>query len=240
MPMGGLGSRFVDAGYDTPKALIPVDGKPMFMRSLDSYGDVEDANHIFVIRREHEDTYQLSDQIHEQLPDAKIVVMDHNTRGAAETALLASDYIDDTLPIIVADCDIYFESRDYFQKVVNVIETGQPDGVLLTFNSQDPRYGYVETDGTSNAIRTAEKNVISNHAILGGYFFVSGQTFKETAQEFLANELPEGLKEYFISHLFNVLMEAGKRVEIAELDNMYIFGTPDELNAYFKEHPQNV
>ena len=232
MPMGGLGSRFAEKGYTTPKALIPVDGKAMFMRALDSFTSLPDARHLFVVRREHVDQYELDTQIRTLLPDAKISILDGNTRGAVETCLLAAGDIDDDMPIIVADCDIYFESKDYFDKVKKVQETGKPDGMLLTFTSNEPRYSYVEIDSDGNAIRTAEKVVISEHAVLGGYFFSSGKLFKNLAQEFVSKDLLEGIKEYFMSHLFNMLIEQHKSIAIADIDVMHIFGTPEELDAY--------
>jgi dTDP-glucose pyrophosphorylase len=240
MPMGGLGSRFADQGYTTPKALIPVDGKPMFKRALDSFTPLGGASYLFVIRREHEDQYQLGNQIRKELPGAKITILDGNTRGAAETAMMATADIDDDLPIIIADCDIYFESQEYMDKIHQVITTGKPDGMLLTFNSSEPRFSYVALNETGKAVRTAEKVVISNHAILGGYFFRSGKLFKELGADFLAHDLPDGLKEYFMSHLFNILLEKNGEIEIATIDKMHVFGTPEELNAYFAEHPQPI
>jgi dTDP-glucose pyrophosphorylase len=232
MPMGGLGSRFVKAGYTTPKALIEVDGKPMFMRALDSFEGISDIQHIFVIRKEHVEQYDLENKIRNHLPDAKISILDHDTGGAVESCMIAKEHIDDTLPISVADCDIYFQSKTYFEKVTQSRETGKPDGMLLTFPADDPRYSYVELDAEGKAVRTAEKIVISNHAILGGYFFRSGKLFKELSEKFLNEGLPEGLKEYFMSHLFNMLLERDGDIEIADIDVMHIFGTPEELDAY--------
>ncbi len=232
MPMGGLGSRFAKEGYTTPKPLIEVDGKPMFMRALDSFATQNDATYIFVIRAEHVAQYDLANQIKKHLPSAKIAILDHDTGGAVESCMIARDLIDDNLPISVADCDIYFESKVYFDKI-NGEPTSVPDGMLLTFPADDPRYSYVELDTSGHAIRTAEKVVISNHAILGGYFFKSGKLFKELADEFLSQPLPENIKEYFMSHLFNLLLERGGKIEIANIDKKYIFGTPEELQAYF-------
>jgi dTDP-glucose pyrophosphorylase len=232
MPMGGLGSRFAKEGYTIPKPLIEVDGKPMFMRALDSFSSLENVVYIFVIRKEHDETYDLANKIHRQLPDAKIAILDHDTGGAVETCLIASDYIDDELPIVIADCDIYFESKQYFQKIYEAQLTGKPDGMLLTFTADNPRYSYVEIDADGKAIRTAEKVVISNHAILGGYFFSSGGLFKDLTVQFVSNDLPAGLKEYFMSHLFNMLIEKNKTIEIADVDKMHIFGTPEELTQY--------
>lgn len=233
MPMGGLGSRFAKEGYTTPKPLIEVDGKPMFMRALESFQAVPSIQHIFVIRKAQDETYDLANQIRTQLPEAKIAILDHDTGGAVETCLIAKDLIDDSLPIAVADCDIYFESQAYFEKVAECQATGKPDAMLLTFPSDDARYSYVELDGDGKAVRTAEKVVISNHAILGGYFFRSGGLFKKLAEQFIADGLPENLKEYYMSHLFNILLEQNGVIEIADIDKRYIFGTPEELNAYF-------
>jgi dTDP-glucose pyrophosphorylase len=233
MPMGGLGSRFSKAGYTTPKALIEVDGKPMFMRALDSVAHLKDEiRYIFVIRQEHDDQYGLAKKIRSHLPNARIALLDHDTGGAVESCLIAKEHIDDELPITIADCDIYFQSKNYFDKVRQAAVTGKPDGMLLTFQSDDPRYSYVELDKEGKAKRTAEKVVISNHAILGGYFFRNGKLFKELAEEFVSGKLPPHLKEYFMSHLFNMLLERKGHIEIASIDKMHIFGTPEELDAY--------
>lgn len=232
MPMGGLGSRFSKAGYTTPKALIEVDGKPMFMRALDSFKGVPNTQHIFVIRKEHVEMYDLEKQILQQIPSAKIAVLDHDTAGAVETCMIAANLIDDNSPISVADCDIFFQSQTYFDKIAQAEATGSPDGMLLTFEASDPRYSYVELDSAGKAIRTAEKVVISNHAILGGYFFRSGALLKDLAQDFLSTGLPDGLKEYYMSHLFNILLDRSGRIEVADIDVMHIFGTPEELDAY--------
>ena len=231
MPMGGLGSRFSKEGYTTPKPLIEVDGKPMFMKSLDSFAAVQNVEYVFVIRKEHDEAYGLANKIHLHLPDAKIAILDHDTAGAVETCLIAEDYITDS-PRIIADCDIYFESHQYFEKVSQSQITGKPDGVLLTFNADSPRYSYVEIDQAGRAIRTAEKVVISNHAILGGYFFNSGTLFKDLANDFVMNGLPDGLTEYYMSHLFNMLLDRKLTIEIADIDLMNIFGTPEELKQY--------
>lgn len=230
MPMGGLGSRFANAGYTTPKPLIEVDGKPMFLRALDSFSSIENAKHIFVIRKDQDDKYNLKESIIQSLPDADVFILDHDTAGAVETCLVAASAIDDALPITIADCDIYFESQQYFTE----IEYGNADGLLVTFKSSDPRYSYAEVGKDGKVMRTAEKIAISDNALLGGYFFRSGALFKQVAYDFVDSGLPEGLKEFYMSHLFNLLIQQGKNVSIASADVKHIFGTPEELMAYQK------
>jgi len=230
MPMGGLGSRFTDAGYTTPKPLIEVDGVPMFIRALQSFKSVPSIKHIFVIRKEHDERYNLKNSILAQLPDSSVHILDHDTQGAVETCLIAANSIESSLPIAVADCDIYFESSAYVNKIGN----SSVDGMLLTFTSDDPRYSYVKTNSDGYATETAEKIVISNNAILGGYYFKSGELFLDLANEFITSGLPENLKEYYMSHLFNILINRGGAIEVAPVDVKYIFGTPEELNNYLE------
>ena len=231
MPMGGLGSRFTKAGYKIPKPLIEVDGKPMFMKALDSFKNLKNTNYIFVIRKDQDQKYHLRSQILTHLPMAKIAILDHDTRGAVESCLSAEKYIDDELPIIIADCDIYFESSEYIKKISAAQLNGRPDAILLCFESSDPRYSYAKLDN-NNVVATAEKIVISNNAILGGYYFNKGSVFKQLAHEFTNENLPINLKEYYLSHLFNLLLEKSGKIEIAKTDTMHIFGTPEELNNY--------
>ncbi len=232
MPMGGLGSRFAKAGYKTPKPLIEVDGKPMFMKALDSFGSFKNVSFIFVIRKDQNEKYNLQSQILKQLPGAKVSILNQDTRGAVESCLIAEEHIQDNLPIIIADCDIYFESSDYISKIYNAQLTGKPDAILLSFDSSDSRYSYAKLDNSYNVIATAEKIVISNNAILGGYYFNKGSVFKKLSHEFTDNELPQNLKEYYLSHLFNMLIEKSGKIEIAKIDKMHIFGTPEELDKY--------
>ncbi|HSX29838.1 MAG TPA: hypothetical protein VLE73_04750 [Candidatus Saccharimonadales bacterium] len=45
MPMAGAGSRFAKAGFTTPKPLIQVDGKPMFMKALSALEPIKANKH---------------------------------------------------------------------------------------------------------------------------------------------------------------------------------------------------
>ncbi|PJF33561.1 MAG: hypothetical protein CUN57_01835, partial [Phototrophicales bacterium] len=72
-PMGGLGSRFADAGETTPKPLIDVSSnpgttpyEPMIGKAISSFqrlaGKVT-LRPIFIVRKEHNDKYNLSEKI---------------------------------------------------------------------------------------------------------------------------------------------------------------------------------
>ena len=78
---------------------------------------------------------------------------------------------------------------------------------------------------------TAEKEVISNHALCGAYFFSTGRRFKEIAHQLL-NE-PEFKKpEYYVSLLYNYMLTNGEKVQLAPMEEYYSYGTPEELQKY--------
>lgn len=235
MPMGGLGQRFLDEGYDTPKPLIEVDNVAMFQKALSSFDAYEgEKRHIFVVRQDAEDEYQLATEIKKLQSDASISLLHTNTRGAVETCLQAREHIDPELPLIIMDCDFSFASTDYFQKVTSVAQGKDYDGVLLSFNSDWDRYSYARTNDDGAVVETAEKKVISNNALAGAYCFGSGQLFLDAADTLLHSPISETMKEYYISLLYNELLSAGKKIALAKVEQFNSYGTPQELQAYLK------
>lgn len=232
MPMGGLGQRFRDAGINIPKPLIDVNGIPMFKKALAAYDQYEgEKRHIFVIRKDTDDEYSLAQQILEILPNAKIKVLDHNTRGAVETCLVAEDFIDPTLPLVIMDCDISFDAGNYFDLIHQAIDQGSYDGLLLSFDSTDPRYSFAEVNDVDIVVRTAEKVAISHNALMGAYFFTEARSFLEAAHELMTRNISAEMKEYYVSLIYNILIEEHKKIGLAK-GTFYCFGTPEELNDY--------
>ncbi len=234
--MGGLGQRFRDAGFDTPKPLIDVQGVAMFQKALAAYDNYAgDKRHLFVIRKDTDDEYSLGDQIKQLLPDAQIKILDHNTRGAVETCMIAEDLIDPELPLVIMDCDITFNAPNYFEMMRQAVEDNSYDGLLLSFDSSDPRYSFAETDENGLVVRTAEKVAISNNALMGAYFFTRASTFLDAAHELLSRDISESMKEYYVSLIYNILIDSNKRIGLAK-GSFTSFGTPEELQNYLDKY----
>lgn len=233
LPMGGLGQRFLNEGYTTPKPLIEVEGKSMFLRALGSFDTLNvDESVMFVVRRDAEEEYGLATSISKIMPSAKVAMLDHNTRGAAETALIARDMIDPEEPLIIMDCDFEFTSREYFKFVKEIINGALYDGVLLSFTSDNPRYSYAKVGADGFVTETAEKVVISNQALWGAYCFAKGGLFLEYADRLIRQGLSEQRKEFYISYVYAEMIADGRKIKVARADSANSFGTPAELNEY--------
>ena len=88
IPMAGAGSRFVNAGYKTPKPFIDVLGKPMIVRVMENLS-YPGAKYYLIIRKEHMELE--SELVHEIQRDfdVEFIPIDKLTEGAACTVLYA-------------------------------------------------------------------------------------------------------------------------------------------------------
>lgn len=235
MPMAGEGSRFAKAGWTTPKPLIELKGQPLFKHAISSvFADGIDMKYSFIVRQEHIDKYGIDKGIKAFLPDANVFSVMKTTRGAVETCLMAESVIEDEDAVIVMDCDLEFRSKQFIEIIKSILS--QPieeanGGALVSFESDLPKYSYAEIGGDGLVKRTAEKEVISNHALCGAYFFSTGKRFKEIAHRLL-NE-PEFKKpEYYVSLLYNYMLPDGEKVQLATMEEYHSYGTPEELRQY--------
>lgn len=241
-PMGGLGTRFADIGIKTPKPLIEVDGQPMILKAISSFSRLLENNNndtdstsrnssykiipIFIVRKEHEGEFGLATMLQKVVPTAKIVILDHDTRGAVETCLVAQSAFDLDAPLVVCDCDLFFKCKAYEEYLMKMADaqlaakTGgrsnnsnnaAPDGLLVYMESEHPRYSFCQTtleNGEERVIRTAEKVPISNKAIIGAYAFRSAAMFCHYANQLV--DLPidpeKGRKEYYVSLVYNFVL----------------------------------
>lgn len=235
MPMAGEGSRFLKEGWTIPKPLIRLHEKELFLRAIDSISDDEiPMKYSFIVRQEHIEKYDIAKEIMAILPDANIFSVLKTTRGAVETCLIAESVIADDDAVIVMDCDLEFRSEKFIEIIKSILVQSMEEangGVLVSFESNETRYSYAILGEDSYVTRTAEKEVISNHALCGAYFFSTGLRFKQIAHQLL-NEPEFGKSEYYVSLLYNYLLADGEKVRLAPIEEYYSYGTPEELKRY--------
>lgn len=233
MPMAGEGSRFKNAGWTTPKPLIELKGKPLFVRAIESV-KVEGAQmkYSFIVRQEHIDKYGIDKSIKAILPEANVFSVPQTTRGAVETCLMAESAIAEDDAVVVMDCDLEFHSERYRELIANALsDKNAKGGALVSFESEEPRYSYAEVDGDGRVLRTAEKEVISRHALCGAYFFASGREFKTIAHRLLSEPVMEK-PELYVSLLYNYLLRDNLPVWLVQMEMYRSYGTPEELKQW--------
>lgn len=235
MPMAGEGSRFLKEGWTTPKPLIQLHGKELFLHAIGSISsDAIPMKYSFIVRQEHIEQYEIDRKIKAILPEASVFSVLKTTRGAVETCLMARKAIDYNDAILVMDCDLEFRSKSFNDTICNILAKPANKvngGMLVSFDSDMPRYSYASVDETGRVTRTAEKEVISKHALCGAYFFSNAESFLYAA-DLLMNETNFSKPEYYVSLLYNYLLKRGDYVGLAKMEEYYSYGTPEELKCY--------
>ena len=236
MPMGGAGSRFFKNGFVMPKPLIEINGKPFLYwatRSIEKY--VELADITFVVLKQHIAEFNIDKVISKYFPQAKIEAVDFEEvkSGPVMTCLAGLKNIQDEQPILFNDCDHMFACEN-FSEDMNC-GNWDYDGALLTFNSDQSQFSYIEYNN-DRIVGTVEKKVVSNHAICGAYMVRNAKMFCDMAEEYLKNC---NYSEFFVSGIYNVMCNRGLTVQNYTVDFHVPFGTPTEYEAaqgskYFK------
>ena len=228
VPMAGLGSRFIKEGFKVPKQLINIKDKHLIDISLNCL-DYEGCNLIFVVRDETVYNFHMDELLRKKFgDDVKIVVLDKLTDGSVCSCLYAEEYIDNDAPLVIHTLDIEFEP------VFNphIMSDLNGDGLILTFKSNSTNYSYAKVEGIDGHVtETAEKKAISSNACVGIYGFKKGSDFCKYAREMIDRDL-RTKNEFYISPLYNLLIEDGKKILTEPVDKMHIFGTPDEFHFY--------
>ncbi len=231
IPMAGRGSRFAAAGYTFPKPLIDVRGKPMIQWVVENVG--LKANYTFIAQQEHIEKYSLPSLLNLIAADSNVVPVEGVTEGAACTALLARDIINNDKPLLILNSDQYLE-WDLIHSLYQ-LENSNVDGAIFTFYSTHPKWSYVKrAPGTTTIVEVAEKKPISHDATCGVYWWRKGSDFVKYVDEMIAAN-DRTLGEFYICPAYNYAIKDGKKISAIPVRAMHGLGTPEDLDVFLKE-----
>lgn len=231
IPMAGAGSRFQQAGYTFPKPLIDVNGKPMIQVVVDNLNIK--ANYVYVVQKEHREKYNLDTLLNLITPGCKIVEVDGLTEGAACTALLAKEYIDNDNPLFFANSDQFVEwdSNEFLYKMNET----NADGGIVSFKATHPKWSFAKIDEQGLVTEVAEKNPISDIATVGYYYWKKGSDFVKYAEDMIEKDIRVN-NEFYVCPVFNQAIESGKQIRTFNISKMWGLGTPEDLKHYLENY----
>ncbi len=229
VPMGGRGTRYSNKGYETPKPLITVAGKPMFLWALKSLEDVEYEKLIFIALKQHEQQYQISKSLTKYVEKPfELVLLDEVTEGQLCTVLKAKEFfkMDDDLLIIASDSLIKSEigkdiaNRDPYTK-----------GIISVINLPGDRWSFAKVDKEGNVTEVAEKERISDHASTGLYYFSNAGDFLSASDSIIQyKEKTKG--EYYVIPVYQKLIGKKEKIKISIASEMWDMGTPEAKEIF--------
>jgi dTDP-glucose pyrophosphorylase len=229
IPAAGTGSRFKIDGYTDIKPMIKIGDKTMIELAINSLQ--LSGQFIFVVNKGNGQLEELVSEIKRVVPDAIIIEIDYLTEGPASTALLASEYIDNDTPLVIANCDQIMEwgENEFSDAIFNT----DKDGLVVTYNVVTEKNSYVKIDENGNAVMFAEKQIISEHSLNGIHFWKKGSDFVLSTKQMIEKNIRYN-NEFYVSQTYNELIELGKKIGIYEIptNKHWAVGTPSDLKLY--------
>ena len=231
IPLAGKNQFFPEAEYPFPKPLIEFNGKTMIEHIIDNFSSIQkEKQFIFIVNSEDCKKYHL-DNVLNILTEykCKIIKLDNETKGAACSAMMAVEYIDNDIPLIISNADQLFDIC--LDEVISNFDNS--DAGVITFESIHPRWSYVRLDSENKVTETAEKRPISKSAIAGFYYFKNGKDFISSSSKMIKKDASvNGL--YYVSPVLNEMVLENKIIDIFKIENekYHTFYTPQKIKEY--------
>ena len=234
IPMAGLSSRFFKAGYDKPKYMLEAHGRTLFEHSVLSFEKYfKSEPFLFIIRDVYDTLGFVSRQVKALgIKDYKVVILDHETRGQAETVYRALQQTgNNDQPLTIFNIDTFRPGFEF------PAQSRMGSGYLEVFQGLGHHWSFVQPAAADSSLvaRTTEKNRISDLCSSGLYHFTNISDFMDAFEQYLETpekDWPKG--ELYIAPLYNLLIQSGKCVHyhLIGLQEIIFCGTPDEYEEF--------
>lgn len=248
LPMAGKGSRFYKEGYDKPKPLIEVDGKPMIIQAVDCLPTT--TNKIFI-------TLNIdSNFLVDYYKNCKVYNINEVTEGQACTCHIAleKNNFDLEKPILISACDngVYYDVEKY----QNLVDNVNNDIIVWSFRNQQTSknnpdmYAWLDVDENNNIKHVSckkfiyrnikdisgssfgrDKDPLKTHAIIGTMFFRKAKYFIDGLKENYKHNIKTN-NEYYVDDVLNQNIKSGLNVKVFEVEHYICWGTPNDYKTY--------
>ncbi|MEL1245988.1 sugar phosphate nucleotidyltransferase [Flavobacterium sp. DGU11] len=209
VPMAGRGSRLRPHTLTIPKPLIPIAGKPIVHRLVEDIAGLihQDLEEIaFII---HKDFGPIVEKdliaIAEKLGAKGTIYYQEQPLGTAHAIMSAKESMSG--PVVVAYADTLFRA-DF------TLDTSA-DSVIWVKQVNDPSaFGVVKLNEKNEIVDFVEKpaDFVSDLAIIGIYYFKSGETLRDELQYLLDNNITKGGEYQLTDGLENMKIKGMKFV----------------------------
>ena len=237
IPLCGIGKRFQDAGYSSPKPLIDVLDKKMIDHVIDSLDHTADDK-LFIIYHTSLDNNGFSDHMKQRYPSIHLLPIYKRTDGAAETIQygiqqIHTKMLSSYLPTLLIDCDTIYHVP--ILEKLRAIQTNAT--ICFEDTGSHPIYSYITVESNNRISDIKEKERISPYANTGAYFFQDINELHDYCELVIQQNI-RFKNEYYISCVIKEMVEKGKpftAIPIKKLQYQSL-GTPEELICYLQHH----
>lgn len=240
IPMSGIGSRFIAAGYQDPKPLIKVHGKPIIEWVIKMFSPEDEF--VFICRDEHIRNTNLASELKRIKPKGHVISIENHKRGPVYAVSKIFNQLRDDEPILISYCDYYMRwNYAGFKKAVLKSEI---DGSIPCYSGFHPNllpkknlYAGCLKNEQNFLLEIREKFSFTEDKTKGFhspgiYFFKDGATVKKYFQMALDEDLSLN-NEFYVSLVYQLMLRDKKKIYVYdEVDFFCQWGTPEDLDEY--------
>ncbi len=255
IPMSGFGERFRRAGFDVPKPLIEVDGKPIIGHVIDLFPGETDF--IFICNEDHlsNPAFRMGQILHELCPTGRIVGIPAHKLGPIHAVRQAEHLLDPDCPVIVNYCDFScYWNWDHFKSFV--LDSGC-SGAIPAYKGFHPHslgttnYAYIKEADNVDSVLVSDGRTVTNSvwaldiqekqpytenrmeefASSGTYYFATTKIMSDAFKRVMEQNLNVG-GEFYVSLAYKPMLANGEKVVVYPLQHFMQWGTPDDLHEY--------
>ncbi len=235
--MSGVGQRFIDAGFPDPKPLIVIDGKPIIEHVCDLFPGED--KFTFICNSKHLAETNMRSELQRIRPNASIVEIPNHKKGPVYAVTLIEKLIEDDEEVIVNYCD--FGTYWDYSAFLKHTRDRNADGAIPSYKGFHPHmlgstnYAFMRDD-EQWMLEIKEKepftdNRMNEYASNGTYYFKKGSFVKKYFNELMAKDINLN-GEFYVSLIYNLLLEDDLKVSIYNIQHMLQWGTPQDVEEY--------
>ena len=244
IPMGGKGTRFLDAGYTTDKASIATTDRhtgkkfPMIICAMKDIPDIsQESNKIICVDRKFHEENGLEQVILDEFANT-LFIHDHVMLDQAFGCFLSREFLNSDEEIFIAACDSGMDLN--VEKFNNLKKSS--DAIMLshtnnTYIYENPNaHSWAEIDSKTQKIikmslkQTVSDNPMNDHATTGIFWFKSARIFLEYLEKMIWSKDTYDNK-YYVDKVLQYYIDDGKTVNYCDV-NYICWGTPKDYENY--------
>jgi NDP-sugar pyrophosphorylase family protein len=238
IPMSGIGKRFKDAGYSSPKYLLNTLDKSVLEHILNLFPGEEDIN--LIMNKKDFYNSEIKSKVDEIVfnKNIKIHYIENHKKGPGY-ALLSSGLLETEDEVFINYCD--FSNFWNWNDVKKQIDINKYDGLLPAYKGLHLHsiYGnfYAFIKNNKNKVLSIKEkepftdDPIQEYASTGGYYFASGKIAKQYLEKLFESEyLING--EAYISSAYELMLQDGLNVGLYNIEHFFQWGTPEDFEEF--------
>ena len=235
VPIAGKGSRFLDAGFKTPKPLLLFDNNLLIEHSFASMP--KSKKNIVISRLSNFYTTKLDKKLKDKLIGFQIINLPKLTNGQLDSCLAANEYLNNFDSVLISSCDysLQYNIKSWF----NFKKNDDADIIIWTNKLKSTpiknyqNFAYCEVKNKNSVLKITEKKCISktpwlDPMVVGTFWFKRWDIFLEMNKLVELKGSFANTKENFIGTNINHLINKGFKVKCFWVDRWISYGDPFE------------